>query len=215
MPKNIALRDSMEALIRKQRHALSQCTSLEKLKDMGDIAALAIRQAKKAEHATEAVNAAVAMKLLIDHRFGEVLRDMSKAKGSKGNQHTGNLDRLQAATSPTYADLGVEKTYAHRVQKMAEHPADAIVEYCERHNQFGEIATVSGWLRECKGDPEPKPEPTAKDMLRKLAVLVDVLIDKYPKEHRGALADFLSTKADELRSMEGIHDCGRERRSAS
>ena len=46
------------------------------------------------------------------HRAGQMLQGMEKADSSAGNQHTGRLDRLQLATSPTYAEQGIEKTQA-------------------------------------------------------------------------------------------------------
>ena len=53
-------------------------------------------------------------------KAGELLKQMEKSKGSKGNQYTEKLDRLHDATSPTLKDLGIHRLQSQRWQQIAE-----------------------------------------------------------------------------------------------
>jgi hypothetical protein len=51
---------------------------------------------------------------------GELLRDMEKAKGAPGNQHTGPMPRRDG--SKTLADYGVTRKHASQWQRLANVP---------------------------------------------------------------------------------------------
>ncbi len=60
-----------------------------------------------------------------ERRAGELLRDMEKAKGAPGNQHTGKVDRSSDVTGPPpLSDLGISKQQSSNWQRLATVPQE-------------------------------------------------------------------------------------------
>jgi N6-adenosine-specific RNA methylase IME4 len=67
--------------------------------------------------------------LWAQRRMGEILKEMPKATG--GDAQRARFQRATESTPETYAEMGLDKTAAHRYQKLAELPEDKFKEYVE------------------------------------------------------------------------------------
>lgn len=89
--------------------------------------------------------------VLLKWHKGRILRNMAKNTGAMGIG--GNQDdvRLQAATTPTYIELGIEKTEAHREQVVADaFTEDEIIAMCAELREQAKIPTFTQFLRLAK-----------------------------------------------------------------
>ena len=72
---------------------------------------------------------AKSLRLQAERRLGEILRDMPKATGAKGNPggQGAQVVRFQDGTTqtPTLADIGIDKKTSMRAQRLAALPDDA------------------------------------------------------------------------------------------
>ena len=67
-------------------------------------------------------NQAAETKLRAERKGGELLKQMEKSKGSKGNQYTKKLDRGHDVSSPTLQELGIHHKQSQRWQQIADLP---------------------------------------------------------------------------------------------
>ena len=126
--------------IDRAREALAEAATVDEARQIVDMAEAMRVYAKKAKLGLAAQNHAAEIKMLAERRCGELLRDMDK--------HPPGPDRLQPATDlpPTYADLDIEKTAAHRWQKVAAIPVTEFERYIEQKKAMGEEVTTAGLL---------------------------------------------------------------------
>ncbi len=108
--------------------ALAQARTLPEVKQIIDIAEAARAYARAARLGTEAANHAAEIKILAQHRAGEMLAELERAQ-------TAGLKRgplSQAVTTGEYAAVLAEneinRMTAHRWQKLAEVPVDMVRE---------------------------------------------------------------------------------------
>jgi len=82
-------------------------------------------------------------------RLGEVLADMPKAVGTRGQLSGGNI--VLPPEGATLESLGIEKMVASRAQRLASLSEDDIREYVDGQKESGEEITKAGLLRAVVG----------------------------------------------------------------
>ena len=132
------------------KRALAEASTLQEIKDIRDKAEAIKAYVKAAGYSLEMQNQAAETKLRAERKGGELLKEMEKSKGSKGNQYTEKLDRLHDATSPTLKDLGIEKTQSMRWQQIADLPEVIFEEVIEETKEEKKELTQALMLRESK-----------------------------------------------------------------
>lgn len=125
---------------------LAEASTLDDVKKIHDLAIAAQAYAKAHKLGIDAQNSAAAIIIEAAAKAGELLRQMPKAEAGRPPEN-----RLQGETdfdrgAPTYAELGIEKTQAHRWQKIASIPEEERLDYVSSANEEGQPATVSGLL---------------------------------------------------------------------
>lgn len=143
--------------------AIEAAYRVDELKDLRD-KALAIEYYARQAQNVEAESQACEVRLRAERKAGQLLRQIEKAKGAPGNQHTGPLKR-PAQSNPTLSDLGVSKQQSSDWQKLAAVPE----------------ATFEQALKE--------PRPTTAGIIRKAAPVED-RVDERSLWLWGRLRDF-------------------------
>ena len=132
------------------RRALAEASTLQEIKDIRDQAEAIKAYVKAAGYSLEMQNQAAETKLRAERKGGELLKQMEKSKGSKGNQYTEKLDRFHDGTSPTLRDLGIEKKQSMRWQQIADLPEVIFEEVIEETKEEKKELTQALMLRESK-----------------------------------------------------------------
>ena len=96
------------------------------MKDIRDKAEAMRLYAKQAGESLEMQNEIAEIKLRAERRAGEILKEMDKNKG--GRPKTGDTVSPVPST-PTYAEVGIEKKQAERWQKEADVPEEQFEEW--------------------------------------------------------------------------------------
>jgi hypothetical protein len=141
---------------------LAGCRDLDEVRQIRDLAEAARLYARAVDLGKEAANNATEIKIRAECRAGEILDEMPK-------QGPGEYKRLQPATvCPSYEDLGIEKTQAHRWQQMSRVPEMRREAYIEQTKSAGRDLSSAGVynlaVREAKasnGWPSPVPRPVS------------------------------------------------------
>ena len=141
----------MEQVALTQLNAIEQ--ALAKARSINDVVNLrnqaeAARQCfRLAEYGLEMQNNAAEVKLRAERRAGEMLAEMDKAPAGRPSKN-----RLQSATDlpPTYDELGIEKTQAHRWQLEASVPPGTFEQHIAETKAAGEELTSAGVIRLAK-----------------------------------------------------------------
>jgi len=122
---------------------LAEVRTLPEVKRVIDLAELARQYARKARLGLEAQNAAGAICLEAQAKAGDLLRQMAEA----GERHPHGRTREVAAgnfTGPTLAELGIERTDAHRWGQVAAIPAELRAAYvAEAGSRGAEVSRKS------------------------------------------------------------------------
>lgn len=104
------------------RYALSEVVAVDEVKDIRDKAVAMAEYARQAND-TELLEHATEIRVRAERRAGELLRDMEKNTGQRG-QFTGGDVELPPAPPPTLAELGIGKHQSSRWQKLAAVPEE-------------------------------------------------------------------------------------------
>ena len=132
------------------KRALAEASTLQEIKEIRDQAEAIKAYVKAAGYSLEMQNQAAETKLRAERKGGELLKQMEKSKGSKGNQYTEKLDRFHDGTSPTLRDLGIEKKQSMRWQQIADLPEVIFEEVIEETKEEKKELTQALMLRESK-----------------------------------------------------------------
>ena len=132
----------------RARQALAKAVSFNDIKNIRDTAQLAKEYAKKKGLAQEIIMEASAIKVEAERKLGQLLRKLSLANSSSGNQYTGNLDRSHNGTGPVrLRDLGISKYDSSRAQRIARLPQATFDRYVKENVEAGREPTTAGALR--------------------------------------------------------------------
>lgn len=135
------------------RQALVAARTIDEVKDVRDKAEALRLYMRQAGESLEMQNDVAEIKLRAERRAGEILRDMEKAKGVRmagRDSLGGSIVKPPSDDAPTYADLGLNKTQAHRWQTIAAMPEERFEEHIARTKARNEELTTAGILRVAK-----------------------------------------------------------------
>ena len=135
------------AKISQARAALAEAKSLEDILSIRDVATAAHKLAQAQKRSLEVANEAKEVQLRAERKAGEFLREMPKQSG--GVRDTMGLQN-ETPLPPTYFDLGIEKTEAHRWQTAAKLPEPKFEEYIKETKEEGKELTSAEVLRRAK-----------------------------------------------------------------
>lgn len=134
--------DVAERALVEVRRALSESSSIEEVLEIRDKAEAIRAYLKQRGVGLDTQNVGAEMKLRAERRLGELLRQTPKHPGARaGNDET----RLQTATA--FRDIGIEKTQAHRCQRIAGLPEQDFEQHIAEVRQAGQELTTAGVLR--------------------------------------------------------------------
>jgi hypothetical protein len=160
------------ALIRYDaaRKALAAAHRIDEVKDIHDRATALLAYAKQAGDLT-LQNQAAEIRILAERRAGQLLVDMAKNPGVRGEgrpRKDGSRIRLWKSTTanpPTLDDLGITRDQSSKWQRMARLIDDAAFEEVLLHakDKYGEL-TTAGILRMVKEAAKPKSARTEQDI---------------------------------------------------
>jgi hypothetical protein len=151
--------------MRRAYGEIESARTIDEVKDIRDRAEAARQYAKAAGYSREITNMCAEIKIRAERKAGTLLAEMPKQTGGDATRA-----RLQGATElpPSYKDLGIEKTQAHRWQQSAAIPDDVVDDYIQSANEAQGDVTNAGLrlhaARQRKPDPvtEPVPLPDGK-----------------------------------------------------
>jgi len=131
--------------INQAKTALAEAVDIISILDIRDKAS-AMATYYDAQNAGEAANLAKEIQLRAERKAGEFLKDMPKQTGGDA------MARLHHATevTPSYADLGIEKTEAFRWQLSSELPEPEFEAYIAKTLEKGNELTSAEVLRKAK-----------------------------------------------------------------
>lgn len=141
--------EASRVLLATARRALEEADTLPAITQLAHRADVTRIAAKKAKLSEEACLDWAEFSLDAQREAGKMLAAMDKPASAPGNQYTGPLDRVPDATGPTYRELGIEKTQAHRWQKVASLSDEDYRDYKDRARAKGEI-TRAGAIKAAK-----------------------------------------------------------------
>ena len=134
--------------ISQARRLLAEANSLDDIMQIRDIAEAARVYAQAARLGLESQNEAAEIKLRAERKAGELLARMPKADGGVATR--ARLHRATESQPPTYAELGIEKTQAHRWQTVATMPEDDFEEHIAKVKSSGQEITTSDLYRKIR-----------------------------------------------------------------
>jgi hypothetical protein len=144
------------------KHALAEAVRIDEVKDIRD-KAVALRAYAMQARDRVLIDQATEIRLRAERRVGQLLADMEKNPGARGNPggRGAKIERSQdATTQPTLSDLGINKTQSSRWQKLAGLAEDDF-EMVVTKAQHKASAAVDH-VQQLKPKPKPRPEPKRK-----------------------------------------------------
>jgi len=131
------------------RQMLAEAKSLDDILNIRDIAEAARVYAQAARLGLENQNEAAEIKIRAERRAGEMLAQMPKNKGADGSIVTGStMEQVTVMDStPTLADLGIERKQSFRWQMIASLPEDEFEEHIQETKAEGKEQTSAGVLK--------------------------------------------------------------------
>lgn len=122
--------DVVIARIDHCRVLLRECNTLHDAAKIAALAEAARIYSKRVNAGVAMTNEATALKVKAERRFGEIMAQLPKAKGTRGNiqeQIAGGVKKTPPADDPpSLADLNVDKNIAKRCRLLRKLPEEAI-----------------------------------------------------------------------------------------
>lgn len=147
MLQQIAIKDQVIDRLSKASEMLVQAKTIKDVKAIIDVTAAAKLYAKRQKLGKEAVHHAFTIELRATRKLGKILAGMPKNKGAKGFRPkltTGAKMVPVVDTTPTLADIGINKKESQRAQSIAQIPEEQIKEV-----ELGQ-SSLSNVLKEIK-----------------------------------------------------------------
>ena len=132
MNTNIIQHDPVILRLMDASKALTEAKSIQHTKSIVDVAAAAEIYAKRQQLGEDAVGIAHSIKIEALRKLGEMLKDAPKNTGAAGIG-TSAVPKENRTTTPTLADLGLDKKTSSIAQKLAELPDDAFEQVKDGH----------------------------------------------------------------------------------
>lgn len=145
-----------EQVVAKLESALTALTGADDLLTARDIRAgiQAVETWTKARRfSADTVRKASEVRVKADYHFGQMLRESRKSGG--GRPQTGCT--VQPVSTPTYAELGIEKTEAHRMQRLADATPEQFEAIVTQAAEAGEKLTLTRATKLVRKTQQPKP----------------------------------------------------------
>lgn len=147
------------------RYALSVAVEVDEVKDIRDKAEAMAAYARQAKD-TELVQWATEIKVRAERRAGQMLAEMPKAEGAKGQLVSrgvigGNTMVPPINQAKTLADIGITKNESSRWQKLAAVTDTQFEEAVAAAKEVAGEVTTAAMLRAAKACEPPKPAPVA------------------------------------------------------
>jgi hypothetical protein len=141
------------------RHALAEAHRVDEVKDVRD-KAMAMRLYALQARDRVLIDQATEIRLRAERRAGELLAEMEKNKGSRGQGRPskgGNGERPPKDDAPKLSDLGVTKDQSSRWQKLAGLEDEEFEDVVTRARQ-----SAANALDRARANSRPKPKPKPK-----------------------------------------------------
>jgi hypothetical protein len=154
---------NMQALTKYDaaRYALSIAVEVDEVKDIRDKAEAMAAYARQAKD-TELVQWATEIKVRAERRAGQMLAEMPKAVGTKGQFAGGHTMVPPAAEAKTLADIGITKNESSRWQKLAAVTDTQFEQAVSAAKEVAGEVTTAAMLRAAKACDPPKPAVAPK-----------------------------------------------------
>lgn len=137
------------ALVRFDRmcQAIAEAKSVDEVKAIHDKAVAAQAYARQAKMGLEAQNDVAEIRLRAERRAGELLKELKRNPGARTD-----LTSLQPATrfEQQIAEIGIEKTAAHRWQREADIPPEIFEEKIAEMKRAGQELTTASMIKVAK-----------------------------------------------------------------
>lgn len=144
--------DSSLVRLDQATRMLAEIRSIDDAIKIIDLAEAARVYAKQVKLGLVAQNHAAEIGLRAKRRAGEILSNMEKAKGGQPYQSTSSsVEPVEKERVPTYDDLEIAKTDAHRWQTIAAMPEEAFEKVIKEKKEKGEELTSAAIYREATG----------------------------------------------------------------
>ena len=109
------LLEQARTCLQRVQLALRESTDFDEILDIRDRGELFRQYSRQQKYGIEIQNTGAEIKIRVERRMGELLREMRKHKG----QRLGGNIVLPPDEVPTYAELGIQKIQASRLQRTA------------------------------------------------------------------------------------------------
>ena len=143
------------------KHALAEAVRIDEVKDIRD-KAVALRAYAMQARDRVLIDQATEIRLRAERRVGQLLADMEKNPGARGNPggRGAKIERSQdATTQPTLSDLGINKTQSSRWQQLAGLAEDAFEMVVTKAQHKASAAVDHARQPKPKSKPKPKRKP--------------------------------------------------------
>lgn len=138
------------------RYALAIAVEVDEVKDIRDKAEAMAAYARQAKD-TELVQWATEIKVRAERRAGQMLAEMPKAVGTKGQFAGGHTMVPPAAEAKTLADIGITKNESSRWQKLAAVTDTQFEQAVSAAKEVAGEVTTAAMLRAAKACEPTKP----------------------------------------------------------
>jgi site-specific DNA-methyltransferase (adenine-specific) len=181
--------------LEQARELLSQCASVDKVKQIRDRAEAIRLYQKQQTDSQRAQNAAAVVKIRAERRLGELLEEPTRRKRGRPPKKPSTLKEL-----PRLSDLGISETMSHRCQAIAAIPEKEFEEVIQEKVQKNQELTsremiqrgrIAKRLDDKRAAIHSKPSPTMPDPTWEVrqGSCLDVLGDVEPGSVRLVFAD--------------------------
>ena len=159
----------------KARQAIVEAKTVDEVKDIRDKAEAMRMYAKQAGESLAVQNDIAEIKLRAERRVGELLKDMPKNTGAKGNPGGRGATVVRShdeTAQPKLSDIGISKSQSSRFQQVADLPEDEFEQHIQQTKESGNELTTTGVSRKSKEHVRQEKRETNK---KQVVTTTDIL----------------------------------------